>query len=99
MTPQEVERCGISKLDDHEIEALISWGNRLFALGERVVYRIESISDEGDLILLDDGSKWAIAPSDCEIASHWGKFDFVAVSEAKMYLIDERQYVAVTEIE
>jgi hypothetical protein len=99
MRDEEASRTGVHSLTDEQQEALKSWGMRMYSLGESgcTVSDIEKIKYDGRLIILDDGSRWAINSTDADTADSWSMCDKVVVIDDVMYRLEGAEQVDVEE--
>lgn len=97
MIKEDIEACGVSKLNEDQKKALAQWGIQMYSLGQHRIANIKDVKFDGRLVILDDGSKWEVDNIDTYITSSWVIFDTVIVVEGKMYLLDELKMVNVEE--
>jgi hypothetical protein len=95
MQPDEAEQIGVETLSPEQRQALAEWGLRLFSLGQSIVSHIDAVKYGGRLIVLEDGSKWAVDELDDMTADMWGPGGRVVVIDGEMFLLDESEKVAV----
>jgi len=99
LTPEEAALLQIEKMTDKQRYTLAEWGLRMFGLGRHTVSYIDKIKYEGRLIILDDGSRWEVDPTDACISEMWVQMDKVVVVDGEMYRLDESEMVNVEEEE
>ena len=95
MMPNEMDEIGVRSLTDAQKQALLSWGPRMYRLGQNTVGDIETIKYDGRLIILDDGSRWEVDSLDADTASYWSELDKVVVIDDVMYRIEDSEQVSV----
>ena len=95
MLADEIATSGIYKLSELEQQAIMSWGLRMFGLGEHKVGDIDGIKYDGRVVILDDGSRWEIESHEASTVDSWGEFTKVVIIDDEMYRLDES--VSVTE--
>lgn len=97
MSPEELTATGSVSLTAEQQEALLSWGMRMYQLGQHVVADIEEVKYDGRLIILDDGSRWEVDSFDSSTAEMWGPMEKVFVIDDEMYKLDDLEKVSVTQ--
>jgi hypothetical protein len=95
MHVEEAQRVGIDRMTEDQRQALAEWGLRMFGLGQVVVSNITAIKYGGRLIILEDGSRWAVDELDDFTADLWEVGGRVIVIDGEMFLLDDLERVAV----
>jgi hypothetical protein len=61
-------------------------------------YTLEFVSDDGDILKLDDGSVWRVDPGDTIDAATWVPPVDVIVCDDKIINLDDNEQVGVTRL-
>lgn len=69
----------------------------MFGLGRHTTGFIDEIKFDGQLVVLDDGTRWEVDSVDASTADFWLPGSQVVVIDDEMYLIDEMEKVSVEE--
>lgn len=93
LQPHESASLGVENMSEEQKRALLSWGMRMFGLGQHRVANIEAVKYDGRLIVLDDGSRWEVDSSDHDTASMWSGYERVVVIDDQIFLLDENEAV------
>jgi hypothetical protein len=96
MRPDEILQIGADDMTKSQIQGLVSWGLRMFGMGQHTVASIEDIKYEGRLVILDDGSRWEVDSVDVGTSELWSHLDKVVVIDDEMYKLDEGDMVRVS---
>jgi hypothetical protein len=93
----EAQLLGIYHFTEEQQDALLRWGMRMYDLGRHTVGDIQDIKFEGRLIILDDGSRWAVDSFDSGTAEYWSMLDKVVGIGGVMYSLEGAEQVNVEE--
>lgn len=97
MNSDELTSINPDALNQSQRQGLLSWGLRMYRMGRAVVGDIERIKYEGQLVILEDGSRWAVDSTDALTADMWSPLDKVAVIDGEMFRLDDLEKVHVEE--
>ncbi|MEQ1691768.1 MAG: cold shock domain-containing protein [Gemmatimonas sp.] len=87
----------VDGMSEEQKRTLFRWGMRMFSLGQHRVACIEAIKYDGQVIVLDDGSRWVVDSSDHATASIWSELDRVVVIDGEMFRLDEQEMIHIEE--
>jgi len=88
---------GGDNMSEEQKRVLLSWGMRMYGLGQHRIANIEAVKYDGRLIVLDDGSRWEVNSTDHVTASMWSGYERVVVIDDRMFLLDENEAIRVDE--
>ena len=95
MHADEMKCLRVESMTEEQKQTLINWAMRMFTLGQHIVAYIKDIKYDGRLIILDDGTRWAVDSIDSLTAEMWSTMDKVVVIDGEMFKIDELERVSV----
>lgn len=85
------------RLPDALRDAIADFGLWAFGAGSMPVGDIDEIRYDGRLVILDDGTRWAVESHECHTSDLWNALDKVVVIDGEMYNIEDAERVSVTE--
>ena len=97
MTEEELAATGAEVLTRSQKMELAAWGMKMFSLGQYRVSDIEEIKYGGRLIVLEDGSRWAVDELDIATAESWTMLDKVVVIDGSIWRLDDLERVEAEE--
>ena len=95
MNEATYQQINADTLTTEQRKILYEWGLKMFGLGQHVTGYIQEIKYDGRLIILDDGSRWAVPSFDAHISEYWTLFSDVVVIDNKMFLFSDEESVDV----
>lgn len=91
----DLKRFRLSDLPDDDVRAILDWGMWTYRLGSSERGTIDEIKYDGHLIILSDGTRWEVDNGDTFTAEGWSAGDEVAITDNRMYRLDESESVSV----
>jgi hypothetical protein len=95
LLPDEAAAIDVESLTEVQLQALASWGMRMFTAGQHVTEEIETVKYNGRLVILADGTRWEVDELDAGTADIWQAGQRVVVIDEEMYLLDDLAKVSV----
>ena len=92
----DLKSTSLRNLSEEDVKAIFDWGLRTFRLGSSEQGTISEIKYDGRLVVLDDGSHWAVDDGDTYTTDGWFVGDEIVVINGRMYRLDELESVEVT---
>ncbi|MDV3125275.1 hypothetical protein M1247_10165 [Mycobacterium sp. 21AC1] len=91
------EQLSWDALDTAQQATLGEFGYYMYRAGKHVVEDIDKIKYDGQLVILDDGSRWEVDSTDAYTVDSWSPGTKVAVIDDVMYNLDDAEHVDVSE--
>jgi hypothetical protein len=95
MLPDEMEKLDIQSMSEEKRQALYAWGMRMFTMGQQPVGDIDEIKYGGNLVILEDGTRWEVDEAYKAKVKRWGVGTKVVIVDDEMYRLNEEEMIPV----